>query len=134
MIDAVERRRRIARWACAATFVPFGVLHVLAPAVFLPIMPPKIPYPRQVVVGTGVAEILGGLGLLIPRTRKAAATGLALYAVCVYPANLYHAFARRTVPPLPDIWWYHAPRLAFQPVFVWWALFAGGLLPRRWPL
>ncbi len=131
MSDTTERRRRVALWACAATFVPFGALHVLAPAKFLPIMPPRIPFPRQVVVATGVAEILGGVGLLIPSTGKAAAIGLALYAAGVYPANVYHAFARKKVPPLPDSWWYHAPRLAFQPVFVWWALFAGGLLPRR---
>ena len=35
-------------------------------------------------------------------------------------------------PPLPDSWWYHAPRLALQPVLVWWALFAGGVAD--WPL
>ena len=131
MSDAIERRRRLARLSCTVTYVPFGVLHVLAPAKFLPIMPPRIPYPRQVVVATGLAEILGGIGLLIPSTRKAAAIGLALYAVGVYPANVHHALARKKVPPLPDSWWYHGPRLAFQPVFVWWALYAGGLLRRR---
>ena len=86
--------------------------------------------PDDVVIATGVAEILGGIGLLHPRTRKAAAVGLALYAVGVYPANLYHAFARVHVPPLPDSWWYHGPRLALQPVFVLWALYAGGLIGR----
>ena len=76
-----------------------------------------------------MAEIFGGgLGLLLPRTRKAAAIGLALYAVGVYPANVYHALARKKVPPLPDSWWYHGPRLALQPVFVWWALFAGDVI------
>ena len=130
MSDAAGRGRRFARMACAVTYVPFGFLHVLMPAKFLPIMPPCIPYPRRVVVATGVAEIFGGIGLLIPQTRKAAAIGLALYAVGVYPANVYHALARRKVPPLPDSWWYHGPRLAFQPVFVWWALYAGGLLRR----
>ena len=80
---------------------------------------------------TGVAEILGGLGILLPPVRKAAAIGLALYAICVYPANVYQALWHVPVPPLPDSWWYHGPRLALQPVFVWWALFAGGLI--RWP-
>ncbi len=123
-----ERWRTALRWLSTATFIPFGVLHVSAPERFLPIMPPQIPYPREVVIATGIAEILGGLGLLIPWTRKAAAVGLALYAVGVYPANVYHAVAHRHVPPLPDSWWYHGPRLVFQPVFVWWALFAGGLI------
>ncbi len=127
---ARENLRTRLRWLCAATYIPFGVLHVRRPEAFLPIMPPQIPYPREVVIATGIAEILGGLGLLMPRTRKAAAIGLALYAIGVYPANVYHAVARKSVPPLPDSWWYHAPRLAFQPVFVWWALFAGGWVHR----
>ncbi len=130
MSDSLERRRNFARLACAATYLPFGVLHVLAPKKFLPIMPPSIPYPHAVIVATGVAEILGAIGLLAPRTRKAAALGLALYAVGVYPANVYHAVARVKVPPLPDSWWYHGPRLALQPALVWWALFAGGLVHR----
>ena len=83
MTDPEERRRRVARLACAATYVPFGILHVLVPAKFLPIMPPIIPHPRRVVVATGIAEILGGVGLLLPATRKAAAIGLALYAIGV---------------------------------------------------
>ena len=124
----LERRRTTLRWLCAATFIPFGAFHIGAPEKFMPIMPPQIPYPREVVVATGIAEILGGAGLLLPPVRKAAAIGLALYAIGVYPANVYHAFARKHVPPLPDSWWYHAPRLALQPVFVWWALFAGGLV------
>lgn len=96
-------------------------------------MPPRIPRPRAVVIVTGIAEILGGIGILLPPTRKAAAVGLALYAVGVYPANVYHAVARVRVPPIPDSWWYHGPRLAAQPLFVWWALFAGGLVHRTDP-
>ena len=126
-----ERRRVLARNAATFVYVPFGMLHVLAPEKFLPIMPPAVPLKREVVIATGVAEIFGGLGLLLPRMRKAAGIGLALYAVGVYPANVYHAVSRKRVPPIPDSWWYHGPRLALQPAFVWWALFAGGLIHRR---
>ena len=126
-----ERRRVLARNAATFVYVPFGMLHVLAPEKFLPIMPPTVPLKREVVIATGVAEIFGGLGLLLPRTRMAAGIGLALYAVGVYPANVYHAVSRKRVPPIPDSWWYHGPRLALQPAFVWWALFAGGLIHRR---
>ena len=125
-----EATRRRLRWLLSALYVPFGMLHVARPEAFLPIMPPGIPRPRDVVIATGVAEILGGVGLMLPRTRRAAAVGLALYAVGVYPANVYHALARVHVPPLPSSWWYHGPRLALQPAFVWWALFAGGLVGR----
>ena len=131
MIRSREGRRVWARNAATFLYVPFGILHVLMPDKFLPIMPPTVPLKRQVVIATGVAEIFGGLGLLLPRTRVAAAIGLALYAVGVYPANVYHAVARKRVPPIPDSWWYHGPRLALQPVVVWWALFAGGVFERR---
>jgi hypothetical protein len=51
--------------------------------------------------------------------------------VCVYPANLYHAFGHVVVEGLPSSWWYHGPRLLFQPVLVWWALFSGNVI--SWP-
>jgi uncharacterized membrane protein len=56
---------------------------------------------------------------------------LAAYAVCVFPANIKHAFEGILLPPIPDSWWYHAPRLAFQPVLVWWPLFCAGVID--WP-
>lgn len=130
-IEARERLRTGLRWASTCVFVPFGLLHVTRPDAFLPIMPPLIPFPRAVVIATGIAEILGGVGLMIPPLRKAAGVGLALYAIGVYPANVYQAFWHKHVPPLPDSWWYHGPRLAAQPLFVWWALFAGGVVHTR---
>jgi len=120
-----------ARWALALGYAAFGVVHLLATNVLVLIVPPFIPEPRLVVLATGVCEILGGVGLVVPATRRAAGAALALYAVCVFPANLYHAFAGVAVPGLPSSWWYHVPRLAFQPVFVWWALFAGERID--WP-
>lgn len=128
----LSRTQAVLRYVLAAVYGPFGVLHMRAPKSFLPIMPPVIPFPETVIVLTGACEVAGAVGLLIPRTRKAAGIGLALYAACVYPANIYHALAHRHVPPLPDSWWYHGPRLLFQPVFIWWALFAAGVT--RWPV
>jgi uncharacterized membrane protein len=120
-----------ARWALALLYVAFGGFHLAAADSFLPIVPPQIPFPREVVLFTGLCEVAGGAGLILPATRRWAGALLGLYAVCVFPANLYHAFAHVSVPGLPSSWWYHAPRLAFQPVFVWWALYAGEVLD--WP-
>jgi uncharacterized membrane protein len=119
------------RWAMTLVYVAFGILHLRFANDFLPIVPPLLPFPREIVLFTGVCEIAGGLGLLIPATRRWAGGALALYAVCVFPANLYHAFGHVTVPGLPSSWWYHGPRLLFQPVFVWWALWAGEAID--WP-
>jgi uncharacterized membrane protein len=123
-----SRARLIACWILGLPYAAFGVLHLADTSAFLPIMPPWVPYPVLAVQLTGVAEIAGGLGLLVPALRRWAGLGLALYAIGVFPANLHHAFGGVHVPGLPDSWWYHAPRLAFQPVLVVLALWAGGWL------
>jgi uncharacterized membrane protein len=84
-----------------------------------------------VILFTGVCEVAGALGLLARPTRWWAGAMLALYALCVWPANIYQALWHAHVPPLPDSWWYHGPRLALQPALIWAALFAGGVV--RWP-
>lgn len=124
--------RLLARGLLAAVYVPFGVFHLVAAPRFLPIMPDWVSAPLQVIQATGLCEVAGGIALLIPALRGWAGVGLALYAVCVFPANLHHALDRVRVPGLPSSWWYHGPRLLFQPVFVWWALYAGGAID--WPL
>nr|USU34470.1 DoxX family protein [Methylobacterium sp. OTU13CASTA1] len=110
-----------------------GIVHLAAPDAFLPIMPDWVPAPRRVVILTGLCELAGVAGLIWPPTRRWAGIGLALYAVCVFPANIKHAVEGIPVAGLPDSWWYHGPRLAFQPVFVWWALYATHVIdwPRR---
>jgi hypothetical protein len=57
---------------------------------------------------------------------------LALYAVLVFPANIKHAIEGIHLPPVPDSWWYHGPRLLVQPVLVWWALFCAGAIDWPW--
>ncbi len=127
----LESTRAVMRWLMAAFYGGAGVLHVTSPEGFLPIMPDWIPAPREVVIATGACELLGALGLLVPATRRAAGVALAVYAVCVFPANIKHAVYNVPVEGLPRSWWYHGPRLAMQPVLAWWPLFASGVT--RWP-
>jgi uncharacterized membrane protein len=119
------------RLALAAFYLAAGIFHLTAPGGFLRIMPPGIPFPEAVVAITGICEMAGAMGLLLAPTRRWAAILLGLYALCVWPANMHHAFGGVHVPPLPDSWWYHGPRLAFQPVLIWLPLFAGGVV--EWP-
>jgi uncharacterized membrane protein len=131
MRDRESQARRLSRWVLGALYAAAGVLHLMAPAGFLLITPPWVPSPHLVIAATGLCEIAGAVGLQIPLLRRAAGIGLALYAVCVFPANIQHAL--HGLPPgYPQLsWWYHGPRLALQPVLVWWALFAGGVM--TWP-
>ena len=115
----------------STVFVVAGLLHLAAPDAFLPIVPDWVPAARYIVVLTGICEIVGGLALLTRRLRVLAGIMLALYAVCVFPANIKHAFEGIEVAGLPSSWWYHVPRLALQPVIVWWALFCAEAVD--WP-
>ena len=110
-----------------------GMLHVVWPSPFLTITPGWVPYPHIVIALTGVCELLGAIGLWFRPTERFAALGLALYAICVYPANIKHAIDGLTAVDAGALpWLYHIPRLALQPVLVWLPLYAAGIL--RWPL
>ena len=128
--------RRFFRWLLAIFYLVAGIAHIRSPGGFLAITPEWVPFAEQVILFTGVAEIAGAIGLLIPpkivpRARYAAGIGLALYALCVYPANINHAINNIAIGGETASWLYHGPRLAFQPVFIWWALIAGGVI--NWP-
>lgn len=127
-----SKARTVWRVLLGIFYLIAGIAHVRTPGGFLQITPEWVPYPAQVVFLTGIAEIAGALALVfIPRLRYAAGIGLAAYAVCVYPANIKHALEGIAMGGEVQSWWYHGPRLAFQPVFVWWALLAGGVT--NWP-
>ena len=119
------------RGLLALAYFYVGVTHLRAPEGFVKITPDWVPWPEQVVFWTGVAEILGAIGLMVPQLRKPAAIGLALYAVCVFPANINHALNNIMIGDSILGWGYHGPRLMLQPLIVWWALWAGGVID--WP-
>jgi uncharacterized membrane protein len=126
--------RAALRWLLAAFYFIAGVLHIARPAPFLMIMPEGVPFPEAVVLWTGVAEILGAIGLAqgvsLP-LRRAAGWGLALYALCVWPANIHH-FALDMAKPGGGLGLaYHVPRMIAQPAIIWLALWVGGCLPLR---
>jgi uncharacterized membrane protein len=120
------------RGLMAAFYIVAGLGHVLAPDAFLPIVPDFVPLPREVILVTGMCELAGAVALMTSRLRQLAGIMLAAYALCVWPANIKHAIEGIHLPPIPDSWWYHGPRLAFQPVLIWWALFCSGAIDWPW--
>lgn len=123
--------RTVLRIVLAIFYLGAGILHLMSPRGFLAITPQWVPFPEIIVAFTGVAEIAGAVGLMIPALRKWAAIGLALYAFCVWPANFNHAINGITLGGEPLSWWYHGPRLAFQPVLIWLPLWVGHVI--EWP-
>jgi uncharacterized membrane protein len=119
------------RWLLAAFYCVAGIAHLNAPDAFLAIVPQWVPWPRETILVTGVCEMAGGAGLLLQQWRRSSGSMLALYALCVWPANIKHALEGVHMPPIPDSWWYHGPRLALQPVLIWWALWSTAAID--WP-
>lgn len=105
----------------AAGMVAMGVLHLVRPAPFVSVMPPALPAPAALVAISGLAEIAGGLGLLLRKTRRAAGWGLAMLYVAVFPANVYMALHGAFDLPSWLLWL----RLPFQIPLIVWALWAG---------
>jgi uncharacterized membrane protein len=124
--------RTVLRLVMAAFFAGGFVLHMTAVDALVSITPDWVPVPRAVVLTTGWLELVGAIGLMLPQTRRVAGVALALYILAVWPANIHQAIAHIVVPPIPDSWWYHGPRLALQPVLAWWALFCAGVID--WPM
>lgn len=114
----------VLRLLLALAMMAVGVLHFVQPAPFVAIVPQMLPAPLALVLISGAAEIAGGLGLLIPRFRRAAGWGLVLLYLAVFPANINmainHIQPLPSQPPPPE--WFLWARLPLQAVLIWLAL------------
>lgn len=107
----------LSRYALALLFVAAGILHFVRPGIYLRIMPPQLPAPLLLVYLSGAAEMLGGLGLLLPATRGVAGWGLLALLVAVFPANVYMALIHERLH-IPG--WVAWGRLPLQLPLLWW--------------
>jgi len=124
--------RAAMRWIIAAFYAMAGIAHLLVPEKLLAITPSWVPFAPTVIFVTGLCEIAGSLALLTRPLRKWAGIALAAYAICVWPANFKHAIDGIELPFVTNSWWYHGPRLLFQPVIVWWSLYCAGVIDWPW--
>jgi uncharacterized membrane protein len=121
-VRILSRAQKIAVLVATIFYVAAGSLHFIKPALYLRIMPPYIPWPVAMAWVSGGFEILGGLGLLLPATRRAAAWGLVALLIAVFPANLYmamHPAEAGAAGIAPLLRWV---RLPLQAVLIWWLL------------
>lgn len=86
--DGARSRGGYGVWAVAALFLATGVLHFVIPGGYEAIVPPFLPARRFLVYLSGACELAGGAGVLVPRTRRAAALGLVALLAAVFPANV----------------------------------------------
>ena len=115
------------RISAAAPLLISGTFHLIRPQLFVPALPPPFPQQTWLIIATGIPEILGAVGLFVPRTRRAAALSLALFMIAIFPANVY--IAGRTLgglkmPGVPE-------RTAMQAAYIMLLLICGYGLPCR---
>jgi uncharacterized membrane protein len=101
-------------------FIAAGINHFATPRHYERIVPPSLKgRARSVVAVSGVAEAAGGLGVLLPWTRRPAGLGLIALLAAVFPANLYMARKPEDFTKIPR--WALYARLPLQPLMMWWA-------------
>jgi uncharacterized membrane protein len=119
----MNKRKELFRVILAVSIIMLGITHFAVPEPYVKIMPPQLPYPLELVYLSGFYEILGGIGLLVPPVSQAAAWGLVLLFIAVFPANINMAVNHIKIETIPysDSSWFHAIRLPLQAVLIAWA-------------
>jgi uncharacterized membrane protein len=112
--------RSVARALTAAFFIAAGANHFLHAGFYIRIVPPSFPSPALLVTISGVCEIAGGVGILIPPLRQAAGWGLIALLIAVFPANLYMAQHPEHFTELHAAAWLLWLRLPLQALFIAW--------------
>jgi uncharacterized membrane protein len=126
--SVLERLKQPLCYLMATLYVVAGVAHFVAPKGFAQVVPPSLPNPLALVYLSGVAEVVLGLGVLHPRTRKPSAWGLVALLVAVFPANVYMATSDvvvrgtpwGTLDPSPLVRWGRLPLQAVLIAWAWW--------------
>ncbi|MBS1956894.1 MAG: DoxX family protein [Cyanobacteria bacterium SZAS-4] len=114
--------KNLATLFAAIFFVFAGWMHFQNPYMYQEIMPDYLPFPNFLINLSGVCEIAGGVGLLIPRLRRWASYGLIALLIAVFPANVNMAVNSIDFGmPHELLWW----RLPFQLVFILWVYWCG---------
>jgi uncharacterized membrane protein len=122
-----SRARKTGLILVSILFSFMGISHFTRAEMFSRMVPPYLPAPLLLVYVSGICEILGGIGILVPQVRRAAGFGLIALLVAVYPANVHMALYPEQFPGISATALYL--RLPFQFVFaalVWWAAVAPG--------
>ena len=104
-----------------------GVVHFTGTAMMATIIPPFFPYRPQLVLVSGVLELAGAVGLLLPAFTRLASSCLALLMIVIFPANVYAAGQYVGGLHMPSV----PMRLAMQIIYIVLLLTAGWGLPRR---
>ena len=111
----------IGRIILGLLFVLSGSLHLITPQLYVKIVPSYLPAHLAIVYISGAAVILGGIGLVVPPVRQAAAWGLIALLIAILPANIYMATAHLPAPGMMGQSWAQWLRVPLQLPLIYWA-------------
>lgn len=107
----------------AAAFSFAGIMHFVIPKTYEAIVPDYVPIsPRDAVLYSGIAELAGGIGVIVPQTRRAAGWGLIALLIAVFPANVHMALSPEQIKGLDTRQvprWALWARLPLQFLMIW---------------
>jgi uncharacterized membrane protein len=121
-IPAFATWQASARDALSVMLVVTGICHfTFMKEDFVRMIPPSIPWPRALVYFTGICEIAGAVGLLLPEFRRAAACALIAFFLAVLPANIHAARAGITLrgKPATGLWLRIPMQILFIAIAFW---------------
>jgi uncharacterized membrane protein len=117
-VRADTKTRRFFRGLLGVALVLQGINHFVLDAEMARWIPAWLPAPLLLVHLSGIAEIVLGLGLFVPRMRRLVGWGIVALLVAVFPANIEMARHPELLPQVPEILFWI--RLPLQLLFVWW--------------
>jgi uncharacterized membrane protein len=106
----------------AGMFIVSGLSHWFFPELYTRIVPPFLPWRPELVWMSGAFEILGGVGALLPLSRRGAAFGLTILLIAMFPANIYVAIYHVPFRGVLGEAWVQWLRLPLQIPLIIWAL------------
>jgi uncharacterized membrane protein len=122
------RYRPLGRWTqrglavvAALPLLASGTVHLLRPAVMVPLLPPWVPGRTLLIMATALPELAGAVGLFLAKTRRPAAAWLAVFMIVIFPANVYVAGQTVNGLSMPGV----PVRAAMQAVYILLLLIVG---------
>lgn len=120
--STINQRRELLRVIFSVALIIVGITHFIRPEQYARIVPPVFPAYTSVYV-SGVFEILGGIGIMIPSVSVLAAWGLIALFIGVFPANIYmtlHNIKIEGIPQNQILYWARLPLQAVLIAWAWW--------------
>jgi uncharacterized membrane protein len=101
-------------------FLFAGLMHFVKPRPYVAIVPDALPRKREIVFASGVAEMAGGAGVLVPATRRVAGWWLIATLLAIFPANVNMAVNSERFRAVPEpLLWVRLPVQALLIRWVW---------------